>query len=213
MTTGADHVLSAEIGTAALRRRAALASTGSGVTGAVANMLLVAFVVLHFARPGDVQATLGLVACVLAAVSAALLAPVALVLGGTRAATLGAVTSACLTVTWLLMAAGIFTPAVGLHLVAGGALGLAAWLVLACRRQTVPRRAARVGRRAGVAALVGTVVVAAADAVLSPASSTWMVALVVGGVPAALGWLAVPAWSLRIGRWLRLTDGSVPARP
>jgi hypothetical protein len=213
MTIGADHVLSQGNGTAAVRWRAALASTGAGVTGAVANMLLVAFVVLHFARPGEVQATLGLIACLLAAISAALLAPVALLLGGTRAATLGVATSACLTVVWLLMAAEIFSPYVGLHLVAGGALGLAAWLVLVCRRDTVPRRAARVGRRAGVAALVGTVLVVVGDAVFPAASSTWMAMLAIGGLPAVFGWLAVPAWSLRMGRWLRLTDGSVPARP
>ena len=213
MTTGADQVLSQETGTAAVRRRAALASTGAGVTGAVANVLLVAFVVLHFARPGDVQAMLGLIACLLAATSAALLAPVALLLGGTRVATLGAAHTACLAVVWLLTAAGIFTPDVGLRLVAGGALGLAVWLVLVCRRHTVPRRAARFGRRAGVAALVGTVIVVVGDAVLPAASSTWMAVLAVGGLPAALGWLAVPAWSLRMGRWLRLTEGSVPTRP
>jgi len=31
--------------------------------------------------------------------------------------------------------------------------------------------------------------------------------LVLGGVPAALGRLAVPAWSLRLSRWLRITHG------
>ena len=41
----------------------------------------------------------------------------------------------------------------------------------------------------------------------------WMAVLVIGGVPAAVGWFGVPAWSLRMGRWLRVTDGGDPARP
>jgi hypothetical protein len=213
MTTGAEHVVPQTIATTAVRRRAALASAGSGVTGALANTLLVAYVVLAFARPGAAQASLGLVACVLAAVSAALLAPVALVLGGVRLATLGAATTACLTLTWLLLAVGTFAPSVGAHIVAGGALVLAAWLVLVCRRHTVPPRASRFGRRAGVAALVGTLVAVVNDAVLPAGSMTWWAVLVIGGAPAAVGWFGVPAWSLRMGRWLRVTDGSDPARP
>lgn len=213
MTTGADHTLPLADATTAVRRRAAFACVASGVTGALANVLFVAFVVLDFARPGDVQATLGLIAWLLAGISAALLAPVALVLGGTRVATLGVATAACLAVTWLLTVSGIFTQAVGLHLVAGGALGLAAWLVLVCQRETVPPRAARFGRRAGVAALVGTVLVIVGDMALPAGSSTWMAVMATGGVCAALGWLAVPAWSLRIGRWLRLTEESVGPRP
>jgi hypothetical protein len=34
-------------------------------------------------------------------------------------------------------------------------------------------------------------------------STAWLVVLTVGGVPAVLGWFCVPAWSLRLGRWLR----------
>ncbi|MDT7553606.1 MAG: hypothetical protein QOI16_2142 [Pseudonocardiales bacterium] len=213
MTTGAEHVVPQTIIISAVQRRAAFASTASGVAGALANALLVAYLALDFARPGAAQATLGLAACLLAAVSSVLLAPVALVLGGVRLATLGAATTACLTLTWLLLAVGTFTPPVGAHIVAGGALALAAWLVLVCRRHTVPPRASRFGRRAGIAALVGTLIVVVNDAVLPAGSMTWIAVLIIGGVPAAVGWFGVPAWSLRMGRWLRVTDGSDPARP
>ena len=213
MTAGAEHIVPQTIIISAVRRRAALAGVGSGVAGALANALLMAYIALAFARPGSAQAALGLAACLLAAVSAGLLAPVALVLGGNRLATLGAATTACLTVTWLLLALGTFTPTVGAHIVAGGALALAAWLVLVCRRHTVPPRAARFGRRAGVAALAGTLILVLNDAVLPAGSMTWIAVLIIGGVPAAVGWFGVPAWSLRMGRWLRVTDGSDPARP
>lgn len=212
MTTGADHVLPPTTEAGAVRRRAALACVGSGVAGALANVLFMAFVVLDFARPGEVQATLGSLACVLAGISAALLAPVALHLGSTRVATLGAATTAYLTVSFLLMAGGLLSPFAGAETVAGGGLALAAWLVLVCRRHTVPPRAARFGRRAGAAALVGTLALVVAQTMLPP-SPTAMLVLVLGGVPAALGWLAVPAWSLRMGLWLRLTEEGVPERP
>lgn len=212
-TTGADHVLPRETGTAVARRSAALACVGSGVAGALANVLFVAFVVLDYARPGDVQATFGPLACVFAGISAALLAPVALHLGGTRVSTLGAATTACLTGSFLLLSAGLLTPLAGGEVVAGGGLGLAAWLVLVCLRHTVPPRAARFGRRAGVAALVGTLAVLVVHTLLPPTSQTAMLVTVLGGVPAVLGWLAVPAWSLRMGLWLRLTEEGGPERP
>ncbi len=212
MTTGADHVLPPPTDSAAVRRRAALAAVGSGLAGAVANVLFVAFAVLDFARPGDVQATLGLLACVLAGISSALFAPVALHLGGTRVATLGVGTTACLAVSFVLTGAGLLTPLAGAETVAGGGLALAAWLVLVCQRHTVPPRAACFGRRAGVAALVGTLVLVVAHTLLPP-SETAMLVLVLGGVPAALGWLAVPAWSLRMGLWLRLAEEGGPERP
>jgi hypothetical protein len=58
-----------------------------------------------------------------------------------------------------------------------------------------------------VAALAGTAVVAVGQAALPTWSTAWWAVLVLGGVPAALGWLAVPAWSLRLSRWLRITYG------
>jgi hypothetical protein len=202
MTTGADQVLPQRAG--GLGRLAARASVGSGVTGALANTLLLAFVVLAYVRPSALQATLWPLACLSAGASALLLVPVALVLGGSSTGALGVASMAFSAVTWLLLATGVLTPAVGASLLVGCALGLSAWLVLACQRHTVPPRASRVGRRAGVAAFAGTLVVAVGYTLLPAMSTAWLVVLTVGGVPAVLGWFCVPAWSLRLGRWLRV---------
>jgi hypothetical protein len=45
--------------------------------------------------------------------------------------------------------------------------------------------------------------VAAGNIALPTSSTAWLAVLVLGGIPAVLGWLAVPAWSLRVARWLR----------
>ncbi len=185
-------------------RLAARTGTGAGVAGALANMLLLAFVVLGVVRPGPVQAALWPLACMAAGTSAALLIPVALVLGGASVVSLGVASMAFSAVTWLLLATGQLTPATGAALLAGCGLGFALWLVLVCRQETVPPRAGRVGRRAGVAALVGTAVVAVGQAAFPASSMAWVAALVLGGILAALGWLAVPAWTLRLSRWLRV---------
>ena len=153
------------------------------------------------------QAALWPLACAAAGISAALLVPVALVLGGASIVALGVASMAISALVWLLLATGPLTWVVGGSLLAGSGLGLAAWLILVCRDGTVPPRAGRVGRRAGVAALAGTAVVAVGQAALPTWSTAWWAVLVLGGVPAALGWLAVPAWSLRLSRWLRVTRG------
>ena len=205
MTTGSDQVLPRLA--AGPARVAARASFGAGVTGALANMLVLAFAVLGVVRPGPVQAALWPLACAAAGTSAALLVPVALALGGASIVALGVASMAISTLVWVLLATGLLTWAAGGSLLAGSGLGLAAWLILVCRDGTVPPRAGRVGRRAGVAALAGTAVVAVGQAALPPWSTAWWAVLVIGGVPAALGWLAVPAWSLRLSRWLRITYG------
>ncbi len=207
MTTGAGQVLPGR--SAGLGRLAARTSIGSGVTGALANTLLLAFVVLSYVRPGALQATLWPITCLSAGVSSALLVPSALVIGGSTAVALGVASMAFSAVAWLLLATGALTPSVGAALLAGSGLGLSAWLVLGCRRHTVPARAARVGRRAGVAAFGGTLVVAVGYPLAPPLSTAWFAVVVVGGVPAAVGWFCVPAWSLRLGRWLRATSDGV----
>ncbi len=181
-----------------------MAGTGSGVAGALANMLVLAFVVLAVVRPGPVQAALWPLACTAAGASAALLIPVALVLGGASVVALGVASMGFSAVAWLLLATGQLALAAGASLLAGCGLGVALWLVLVCRREGVPSRAGRVGRRAGVAALVGTAVVTVALAALPTWSTAWAGALVLGGIPAVLGWLALPAWTLRVSRWLRV---------
>jgi hypothetical protein len=205
MTTGAERVPRLAAGPA---RVAARAGFGAGVTAALANTLVLAFAVLAVVRPGPVQSALWPLACVAAGTSAALLVPLALVLGGAGVVALGVASMALSALVWLLLATGLLTWATGGSLLAGSGMGLATWLVLVCRRGgAVPPRAARVGRRAGVAALAGTAVVAVGQAALPTSSTAWLAVLLLGGVPAALGWLAVPAWSLRLSRWLRITYG------
>ena len=58
--------------------------------------------------------------------------------------------------------------------------------------------AARVWRRWSVRRLV-----AVGSAALPTSSTAWLAVLVLGGIPAVLGWLAVPAWTLRVAGWLR----------
>jgi hypothetical protein len=202
MTTGAGQVLPR-----ATDERAALiaarAGFGSGVAGALANTLLVAYAALAFVRPGPVQAALWPLACATAGASAVLLVPLVLVLGGGSLVSLGVASTAFSAVAFLMLLTGMLAPTAGASLLAGCGIGFAAWLFLVCRGETVPRRAARVGRRVGVAALVGTAVVAAGNVALPVASTAWLLVLVLGGVPAVLGWLAVPAWTLRVARWVR----------
>ena len=201
MTTGAGQVLPQA--TDGLARLAARTGLGAGLAGALANTLLVAFAVLAVVRPGPVQATLWPITCAAAGTSAALLIPIALVLGGGSVVPLGVASMAFSTIAWLLLATGLLAPTVGASLLAGCGMGLAAWLFLVCRGENVPPRAGRVGRRAGAAALAGTAAVAVGNLVLPTSSIAWLAVLVLGGVPAVLGWLAVPAWTLRLALWLR----------
>jgi hypothetical protein len=202
MTTGGGQVLPQATDDRAARL-AARAGLGAGVAGALANMLLVAYAVLAFVRPGPVQAALWPLACAAAAASAVLLIPLVLYLGGGSLVSLGVASMAFSAVALLMLLTGLLAPAAGASLLAGCGMGFATWLYLVCRGEAVPRRSGRVGRRAGVAALVGTATVAGGNIVLPTSSTAWLAVLVLGGVPAVLGWLAVPAWTLRMSRWLR----------
>jgi hypothetical protein len=202
MTTGGGQVLPQATDDRAARL-AARAGLGAGVAGALANMLLVAYAVLAFVRPGPVQAALWPLACAAAAASAVLLIPLVLYLGGGSLVSLGVASMAFSAVALLMLLTGLLAPAAGASLLAGCGMGFATWLYLVCRGEAVPRRSGRVGRRAGVAALVGTATVAGGNIVLPTSSTAWLAVLVLGGVPAVLGWLAVPAWTLRMSRWVR----------
>jgi len=202
MTTGAGQVPPQATDDRAARL-AARAGLGAGVAGALANMLLVAYAVLAFVRPGPVQAALFPLACAAAGASAVLLIPLVLYLGGGSLVSLGVASMAFSAVALLMLLTGLLAPAAGASLLAGCGMGFATWLYLVCRGETVPPRSGRVGRRAGLAALVGTAAVAGGNIVLPASSTAWLAVLVLGGVPAVLGWLAVPAWTLRMSRWGR----------
>ena len=90
-----------------------------------------------------------------------LLIPVVLVLGGGSLVSLGVASMAFSAVAFLMLITGLLAPAAGASLLAGCGIGFATWLFLVCRGGNVPPRAGRVGRRAGVAALVGTALLAA----------------------------------------------------
>ncbi len=183
----------------------------AGGAGALANVLLVAYLLLQFARPGSAATALGPLAAVSAGVSAALLVPVAVALGSGAVAALGVVAAAGLAAIWWLLAGGALAPVGAAAAALPAALLLAAWLVLVCREETVPPRAARFGRRVGAVAFAGTLVAGLALA-MAPPGPLRLACLVLGGVPGALAWLAMPAWPVRIGLWLRRRPRPIPVR-
>jgi hypothetical protein len=185
-----------------MERFAARAGIGSGVVGAGANILVIAYFVLLLARPGDVQSGLGQLAGLLGGISAALMVPLAVGLGSSGVASLGIAAMVALAGVWWLVAARAVPLIVATPVVLLAALALATWLLLVCDQPTVPPRASRVGRRIAAFALLGTLVVTLALALMPAGSTNQVIALLVGGVPAAVAWLTVPAWSLRVGRWL-----------
>ena len=193
MTTGAGQVLPQPTDDRAARL-AARAGFGAGVAGALANMLLVAYAVLAFVRPGPVQAALWPLACAAAGASAVLLIPVVLVLGGGSLVSLGVASMAFSAVAFLMLITGLLAPrrARRARRVRDRLRDLA--LPRVPRRDRAAAGRARRSAR-GVAALVGTALLAAGNIALPTSSTAWLAVLVLGGIPAVLGWLAVPAWT------------------
>jgi hypothetical protein len=182
---------------------AARSSVVAGIAAAAANALLVAYIALQHLRPGAISTTLGPLAGVLGGLGAALLIPVAVALGDGLLAVLGGAAMVILSASWFMLAAEVLTPWAAAPTVAGAAALLAAWLiVINSRTERIPPHVTRFGRRCGAAAFAGSLVVAAALVLLPPMSREQLVALVLGGVPAGLAWLAVPAWSIGVGRAL-----------
>ncbi|MGI5128453.1 hypothetical protein ACQEVB_16700 [Pseudonocardia sp. CA-107938] len=184
-------------------RVAASSSVLAGIAAAGANALLVAYLVLQFLRPGDVSTSLGPLAGGLGALGAALLIPVAVALGEGLLAVLGVAAMVVLAVAWALVAGQVLTLWAAAPVVAGAATLLACWLVVVNdRTERLPPHLIRFGRRSGAAAFAGSLVIVLALALLPPMSTVQLGALAVGGVPAGLAWLAVPAWSISVGRAL-----------
>ena len=203
MTTGAEQVLPQPTDDRAARL-AARAGFGAGVAGALANMLLVAYAVLAFVRPGPVQAALWPLACAAAGTSAVLLIPVVLVLGGGSLVSLGVASMAFSAVAFLMLITGLLAPTAGASLLAGCGIGFATWLFLVVPRTGTCRHGP--GASAGAPGWRRWSVRRSwpqATSRCRRSSTAWLAVLVLGGIPAVLGWLAVPAWSLRVARWLR----------
>lgn len=182
---------------------AARSSVVAGIAAAAANALLLAYFALQYLRPGAISTTLGPLAGVLGGIGAALLIPVAIALGEGLLAVLGAAAMVILSASWFMLATATLTPWAAAPAVAGAGVLLAAWLVVInSRTERLPPHVARFGRRCGAVAFAGTLVVGMAVFLLPPMSREQVVGLVLGGVPGGLAWLAVPAWSISVGRAL-----------
>jgi hypothetical protein len=191
---------------------AARSSVVAGIAAAAANALLLAYIALQYLRPGTISTTLGPLAGVLGALGAALLIPAAVALGDWLLAVLGAAAMVILSASWLMLAAGVLTPWAAAPAVSGAGVLLAAWLIVVnSRTERLPPHVARFGRRCGAAAFAGTLVVGLALVLLPPMSREQLVGLVLGGVPGGLAWLAVPAWSISVGRALGRGPAAGPA--
>ena len=203
MTTGAGQVLPQPTDDRAARL-AARAGFGAGVAGALANMLLVAFAVLAFARPGPVQAALWPLACAAAGTSAVLLIPVVLVLGGASVVSLGVASMAFSAVAFLMLVTGLLAPTAGASLLAGCGLGLRDLAVpgVPRRERAAAGRARRPARRRGGAGRDGARWPQATSR-CRPSSTAWLAVLVLGGVPAVLGLAGRARVDPARGRWLR----------
>ena len=185
----------------------ALFAYAAGVTGILANLLLIAFFAVRVAPLGTANDLVG-------ALGTAFMIPVALALGvslpdrrrGIITLVVGLSAMFVLTAGGPLLALGAlsFKAQAPIALGAWGMLSL--WLLLVNRWSRVcgalPSRMARFGE------LLGTVVVVAGAVAGTGLLLPWMapqqqILLGVAGVLAALGMLATPFWFLLLGRLLR----------
>ena len=141
---------------------------------------------------------------VVGSVGTAFMVPVVLAVSPNRwTRRLGLGATGVLTVAGPALVLGLVPFAVQMPIAIGAFEGLAAWMVLSCRdrRGTLPADVARLGILSAGGVLAGGAVVGVG--LLLPARSlARQAALVIGGAPGLAGWLATPAWFLRLGRAL-----------
>jgi hypothetical protein len=181
-------------------RRAAPWARAAGVTGLAANALLVAFYALEAGRRRVLPVSLGTANDLVGALSTALMVPVVLALSPTRwIRRLGLAATSVLTLAGPALVLGLVPFGVQMPVALAAFALLAAWLLLTSRglRGRLPEPVTRLGVLSGGGVLAGGAV--AALGALLPRRAQ-LVAWTVGGVPAALGGLAVPVWFLRVGR-------------
>lgn len=193
----------------------------SGVTGLVANVLLVLFFAL--AQPWRPQPSawswLGPANDVVIILQFATFIPVAVALRDrlpatrpVRTATAAAVAAmAAIIVLQLLLIVGVLSFEVQAPIVSASFMVVFAWILVVNRTAyhaaALPRRAARFGLLIGSAVLVGAVV--AATGLLAPSGSpARYVAFGLGVAIGVPGWLALPVWPLLLAR---LAFGQPPA--
>jgi hypothetical protein len=191
----------------------------SGITGLLANVLLVLFFL--FARPFGVDGPLaeagqdfmwlGSANDVVIIVQFLTFIPVALALRRwlpptrsvqvTTAAAVGAMVAVA--VLQLLLVAGVLEFAVQVVLVVAMFLVVYAWVITVSstghRHGTLPRSVTRFGLLLGVSFSVGLIIAAAG--LLLPEGSPAQLAFVIPGVAlAAVGWLSLPVWPMVLAR-------------
>jgi hypothetical protein len=191
----------------------------SGITGLVANALLVLFFLLAqpfgvngpLAEPGQDFMWLGSANDVVIIVQFVTFIPVALALRrwlpptrSMRVATAAAVGAMmAVAILQLLLVAGVLEFDVQVLLVVAMFFVLYAWVIAVSsaghRHGTLPRSVTRFGLLLGVSLPVGLVIAAAG--LLFPWGSPAQLAFVIPGVAiAAIGWLGLPVWPLLLAR-------------
>jgi hypothetical protein len=198
---------------------AALWALTSGITGLLANVLLILFFLLAqpfgvsgpMAEAGQDFMWLGSANDVVIIVQFLTFIPVALALRGwlpatrsLRVATAAAVGGmVVVAILQLLLVTEILEFDVQVMLVVATFLVIYAWVIAVSstghRQGTLPRAVTRFGLLLGVSLPVGLVIAAAG--LLFPSGSPAQLAFVIPGVAvAAIGWLGLPAWPLVLAR-------------
>lgn len=196
-------------------RRTSRWATAAGVTGLVANALLVAFYALEVGRAPVLPVSLGTLNDLVGALGTALMIPVVLAFGPRWVRRLGLAATGVLTAAGPLLVFGVLPFAVQLPIVLAAFVVLAAWILLTSRQSdaALPRSVTRLGVLCGGGVLAGAAVVGLGF-VLPAMSWPQLVAFGIGGVPAVLAALAIPVWFLSLGRALRsVAPGAAPSRP
>jgi MFS family permease len=191
-------------------RRPAAFAYAAGITGTLANLLLIAFFAVQFGDP-EQPVSFGTANDVVGSLASALMIPVAVALSShlpvtaaaRRAQTAGVAAMAASAVVGPLLVTGALPFEVSTAISIGALLVLAGWLVAVSRwlrrSQAVPARVARLGELSGLAFATGAAVVALGVPL------PWMSVhqLVIFGVGAGVGsaaFLAIPIWFLLLGR-------------
>jgi hypothetical protein len=192
-------------------RRPAAFAYAAGITGTLANLLLIAFFAVQFGDHPEQPVSFGTANDVVGSLASALMIPVAVALSShlpvtaaaRRAQTAGVAAMAASAVVGPLLVTGALPFEVSTAISIGALLVLAGWLVAVSRwlrrSQAVPARVARLGELSGLAFATGAAVVALGVPL------PWMSVhqLVIFGVGAGVGsaaFLAIPIWFLLLGR-------------
>lgn len=202
-----------------VRRPAALAYA-AGITGTLANLLLIAFFAVQFGEP-EQPVSFGTANDVVGSLASALMIPVAVALtshlpataAARRAQAAGIAAMAASAVVGPLLVTGALPFEVSTAISIAALLVLAGWLVAVNRwlrrSDAVPARVARLGELSGLAFATGAAVVALGMP-LPWMSVQQLVIFAVGAAVGSAAFLAIPIWFLLLARHFP-ADTPVPA--